>query len=274
MLVIPKKPEISDLNRASPLITGCLFAAMPGHQRGFEPTGKEVWRDNISRVVGHIDGSTSGTTQFDLPGWSADAGNSQDLQEIDDIATLWDFPNGGMSAAVLVKVEDDPQNAGFFGKRTGLGSGNQGWMIQVVNGSNTFRFELSDGSGQSSVDFGSYSPGANADWQLIVCTLDASNKEANCYVDGVLDATGTLSYGADETNNNESIKLFGDDNGANDQIEGKISMAAFWDRELSPQEVQLLARDPFTMWRHHSSDDDFFLGKAVESGGGTYFLAF
>ena len=268
MLILTKKPDISDLNRASPLINRCLFAAMPGYQRGFNPSGSEVWIDNISRVRAAINGSTSGTTSFDYPGWSADAGNSIDLQEITDILTVWDFSTDPMSFAVLCRIIDDPNTAAVFCKRTGLGAANTGWSINALAGPNNWQFEVSDGVSQENFTFGSFTLGLA--WQLLVVTVDHLGN-ARGYVDGVLGGTASLTNLGTSVNNNESIKLFGDDTGPNDQIDAQVSMAAFWDRELNPQEVQELARDPFTMWRHR---DEFFEGQEITTAAGTYFLVF
>lgn len=269
MNVVRKKPDgIANLKRGHPLAQRLLFYAHCGEQRGHVPTSKNTWIDHISRNVAHIDGSVSGTTGFELPGWSSNSGSSLDIQEIDDIGTLWDFSGDAMSVAVLVKIEDDPDNAAAFCKRTGLGNTDTGWSITAVQSSNDWKFDLSDGSSEESLTFGSFNVSA-PEWQLLVVTLSAS-KACKGYVDGVLGGSATLAHGGQDGNSNNSIKILGDDNGPNDQIDAHVSMAAIWDRELNPQEVQMLAADPFVITRHQltpegdlgglvSSDEDYFL---------------
>lgn len=255
-------------NRADPLWRHCIFAAAPGWQKGYAQGSKETWNEDITKARAAINGSVNGTTDTDWLGWAASAGSSLDIQEVDDITDLYDQTANALSATVLFHILDDPDTAAILCKRTGLGASATGWSIQNLAGSNTFRFELSDGGSQESDDYGSYNLGDHQHHTAILGT----DLEAQIFSQGALESTATFTLKGDDTNNNDSVKILGDDSGPNDQIDGLVSMCAFWDRQLTEAEQRRLYVDPYVMWRHIHKDFMFGPGEALASGYNTYFL--
>lgn len=240
------KPPVPRPEWAHYLWKRCLFAAAHGWQRGHDETTDETTQDDVNRIVGAIDGSVPGTIIFDLPGWSASAGNSLDIQKWADSA-FYDFPDAGMSAFMLFRmIADGGENAGIFGRGTGIAGGNQGWYIRNVQAPNTYRFRVSDGGGQDTIDFGSYTePGV---WQQLGVTMSV-DLDVVAYQNAEADASATFTNPANTANPNDTVKIFGDDTGPNDQIDGDMSMSAFWSIELSHVMLNDLEVDPFVMWK-------------------------
>ncbi len=84
----------------------------------------------------------------------------------------------------------------------------------------------------------------NNAWRVGICTYNAASKEAKVYIDGSLDATGTLSSGI-------NISLLGTayigqwGNGQGGYYGGTIGTAAYWDYIISGQQIADWSSDPY-----------------------------
>ena len=245
-MAIYSKPSVPQPEWGHYLWTKCLFAAAHGWQRGHDAITDETTRDDVNKLRGAIDGSVPGTIVFDLPGWSAAAGNSLDIQKWPDSA-FYDFATDGMSMFTLYRMlADNGQNAFVFGRGTGISGSDQGWGIRNVQGASDYRFRVCNPPAQSTVDFGFYSePGV---WQRLAATVSLG-LDVVCYQDAIVQATSTFVDQPSSANPNDTVKIFGDDTGPNDQLDGQMSMSAFWNVELSQKMMADLEVDPFVMWK-------------------------
>ena len=265
------KPSVPQPEWGHYLWRKCLFAAPHGWQRGHDASTKETTRDDANKVRGEIDGSVPGTIVFDLPGWSAASGNSLDLQKWAD-SSFYDFPHAGMSMFTLFRMlNDEGNNAYVFGRGTGLGAGSQGWGLRSGQLAGAYIFRLSDGATLDGIGVGSYTEPDT--WKGIGVTMSV-DLDVVGYFNAARTGSGVAVNPANTCNPNDTVKIFGDDTGNNDQIDGQMSMSAFWSIELSQKMMADLAVDPFVMWK--AQHVDVHLGDIIAFADGyqTYLGAF
>lgn len=267
-----RKPLRPMPNRSMSLWRGCLFAFCAGWEKGFWADGSqsdaaiEDQRRGRGIWVGSLDDSNYASLDM---GRVLDEGLSDDRIGWADTLNRYDNPNGFMSAAVLTRP-DTIQNSeqAVFSKQDGPVP-NSGWGITVSFGAdpnpNGWHFQINDGAVR---EFSVANTQSASRSDILVMTYDRSNLIGfqNGARIGSVAASGLI------TQNNNDLRLFGD--AVQPNYQGRVGMAALWNRPLTASEVARLQTDPYVMWRTDLHKEFMFGNVGGARSYQTFFLNF
>jgi hypothetical protein len=218
------RPAQFRLNTSSPLAQGLVFAGLGQH------AGSVRYHD--SSLYGHH-GSLSSDIVWQTDGSLYLPGNDNNGITVDgsgDQKLLQD----ALTFAVWVNAPDDVQQLFNLGPIT---NSRPACYLKAYSGRNLLVY-----LGSSNLRYFSNSINLSNDWHHVAATIPGSEQtdinSSRCFVDGVeLAVASTTATGVQETRYNVFIGLGSAD------LEGYIRDPMFWDRVLSPAEIQALA-DP------------------------------
>lgn len=268
-----RKPVRPVLNRKHALARGLIFAAAPGWDKGYNPSGV-VAEEDIARAHGDINGSLGGTFDVFDGGRTMTAGASVDGTKYGAYAaTKANVNSRSVSCAILTRPRVLPGldlAEVMLAKSEDLGPTFPGYRLNINNagGAVAYEFAVNDGVGTSNVRGTNGTPNVQRT-ALVVGTFGIRSNDLKVYVDGRLE--NSVAATRLPANNTFDVSIFATDTNTF-AYDGIISMAAIWNRELAPQEVAALWTDPYILWK--PQDFPRYLGFVAPTATGTYFLIF
>jgi len=263
------KPGRPTLQRGHPLARGLTFALCPWWLGARSGTAEQTEPDDRTNLRGDIQGSVPGNHSHWDFGRAIAAGVSVDPTRYGQQGVQQATRAGASSqwsAAMLFRVLDipEPDDALFFYRGdTVLQTESFGFGGNVFGGGLNYEAQslVRDGGGGSDGNTPSFFgwPGiASVNESYFQMTTwvgtgtfpGQSNNESDQIVDGLSFGNAVPGF----PNNIDptalrAIQLLGDAGGAGNNLDGELAMVAMWNRRLPKSAMQMMYRDPFTLWR-------------------------
>ncbi|MBT6711269.1 MAG: LamG domain-containing protein, partial [Candidatus Marinimicrobia bacterium] len=165
---------------------------------------------------------------------------------VDDYATVPDndiLDIGTSDFSIQFWLKSNDNNRGIIASKSAGDSqqdpGDNTWYIIELTSGGTIQYEITDGysgSGDYSLTTGNISVNDD-EWHLISVLFDRDDA-GFIYVDGELDASGTISSHSGDLSNNEPLEIGVDLNHITQYADGKLDDISFWNKVLTEGEIQ------------------------------------